>query len=56
MQSVRTLIPAPHKLLEIDGAGHELLTKKNAAEWAARIVDAFQTFVKRSTRAQQQAI
>lgn len=50
MQSALALIPAPHKLLEIDGASHSLLPGKSAGEWSARIVHEFQTFLKSSAQ------
>lgn len=46
MKSALELIPASHALLEIDGAGHDLLAKKFAGEWPARMVNEFQTFLK----------
>jgi predicted alpha/beta-hydrolase family hydrolase len=47
MKSALELIPASHCLLEVDGAGHDLLIKKNLGELPARVVSEFQTFVKR---------
>ncbi len=38
------LIPAKTELLPIEGAGHELLTKKNAGELPMRIVEVFKAF------------
>jgi uncharacterized protein len=45
MEAALQLIPAPHKLLEIDGAGHELLGKSASNELPARIANEFQTFL-----------
>ena len=44
MKSALEMIPAPHSLLEVDGAGHDLL-RKTASEWPTRIVNEFQTFL-----------
>jgi predicted alpha/beta-hydrolase family hydrolase len=44
MQSALKLIPAPCKLMEAPGAGHELLDKKAGDEWAAHIVGGFCEF------------
>ena len=41
MQSALALIPAPNKLLSIEGAGHELIPKRNAESVVGRIVNAF---------------
>jgi len=41
MDEALKLIPAKKKLLTIEGAGHELMTKKNAAELPGMIVRAF---------------
>jgi uncharacterized protein len=38
------LIPARHQLLEVEGAGHELLKKKSSNGLPGRIVQAFQEF------------
>jgi hypothetical protein len=48
MQAALNLIPAPHTLLEVDGAAHDLLPKKTPTELPARIVHDFQTFTKMS--------
>ena len=45
MQSALELIPAPHALLEIDGAGHDLRPKKNSGELSARIAREFRVFL-----------
>jgi hypothetical protein len=44
------LIPAPTMLLEVEGAGHELLGKKANEDLPSRIVQAFQQFFKQSGR------
>jgi hypothetical protein len=41
------LIPSPHALFEVEGAGHELLGKKSGGELPARIVKEFQEFIER---------
>jgi len=38
------LIPARTELLSIDGAGHELLTKRNRDEMSNTVGDAFRSF------------
>jgi predicted alpha/beta-hydrolase family hydrolase len=48
MKSALEMIPGPHALLEVDGAGHELLPKKTGGELPARIVNEFQIFLKQS--------
>jgi len=47
MESALKLIPAAHALVEVEGAGHDLLTKKTLGELPARVVSEFQTFVKK---------
>jgi predicted alpha/beta-hydrolase family hydrolase len=47
MKSALKLIPSPHILLEVEGAGHDLLIKKTLGELPARVVSEFQTFVKK---------
>lgn len=44
MKSTLQLIPAQTSLLEVEGAGHELLGKKAQEDLPARIVQAFQNF------------
>ena len=44
MKTALALIPAQTMLLEIEGAGHELLGKKTEENLPARIVEAFQDF------------
>ena len=44
MCSALALLPARHMLLEIEGAGHELLGKKPDPDLPARLVQAFQQF------------
>ncbi|MGZ4875148.1 MAG: alpha/beta hydrolase family protein [Candidatus Angelobacter sp.] len=46
MKSALALIPAPKMLLDIEGAGHELLGKKANEDLPSRIVQAFQEFFK----------
>jgi hypothetical protein len=45
MQAALQLIPAPHSLFEVDAAGHELLTKKNANSLPAAVASSFHNFV-----------
>ena len=47
MKSAIEMIPAGHVLLEVEGAGHDLVTKKTLGELPARVVSEFQTFVKK---------
>ncbi|MGB9434258.1 MAG: alpha/beta fold hydrolase [Candidatus Acidiferrum sp.] len=49
MNSALALIPASHALFEVQGAGHEILSKKSASEFSAQIVDHFKTFLKTLT-------
>src|SRR5215471_787357 len=44
MRSALELIPGRHQMLEIDGAGHELVPKKTASDLPGRIVEAFREF------------
>jgi uncharacterized protein len=44
MKSVLELIPASNRLVEIEGAGHELLGKKGNDDLPLRIVQAFEEF------------
>jgi predicted alpha/beta-hydrolase family hydrolase len=45
MQTALQLIPALHSLFEVEGAGHELFTKKNAATMPSAVAISFQNFV-----------
>jgi uncharacterized protein len=45
MEAAVESIPAPHEIMEIEGAGHDLIGKGAADELAARIVGEFQGFV-----------
>jgi uncharacterized protein len=45
MQSALALIPAPHAIMEIDGAGHDLLSKRAAGELLAQVVREFKLFL-----------
>jgi hypothetical protein len=47
MKSALKLIPASHLLLEVEGAGHDLLTKKTPGELPARVASEFRDFVKK---------
>jgi hypothetical protein len=44
MVAALKLVPARTELLPITGAGHELMTKKNADELPKRVVEAFRSF------------
>jgi predicted alpha/beta-hydrolase family hydrolase len=44
MRLALSLIPAPHELLEIEEAGHELLKKKDNSNLPSRVVQRFQEF------------
>jgi hypothetical protein len=44
MKTALQLIPAQTMLMEIEGAGHELLGKKAQEDLPARIVEAFRNF------------
>jgi predicted alpha/beta-hydrolase family hydrolase len=46
MNSVLELIPGSHAMLEVDGAGHDLLRKKTANELPSHIVNEFSKFLK----------
>jgi predicted alpha/beta-hydrolase family hydrolase len=46
MTSALELIPGSHALLEVDGAGHDLLPKKTGNELPSRVVSEFKTFLK----------
>jgi hypothetical protein len=48
MKSALELIPAPHALLEVEGAGHDLLARKTLGELAARVVSEFCSFLSKS--------
>ena len=48
MKTALALIPAQTKLLEIEGAGHELLGKKTEENLPSRIVQAFREFFTRA--------
>lgn len=45
MTAALTLIRTSTELLPIDGAGHELLTKRNRDELPDTVVEAFRTFL-----------
>src|SRR5580704_15711668 len=46
MKSALELIRGSHAMLEVDGAGHDLLPKKTANELLSRVVGEFMTFLK----------
>ena len=46
MNSALALIPGAHAMLEVDGAGHDLLAKKTASELPSRVVSEFGMFLK----------
>jgi uncharacterized protein len=45
MHSAVALIPGPHAIMEVDGAGHDLLSKKAAGELPAKIAREFKLFL-----------
>jgi len=47
MKSALEMIPVARVLFEVEGAGHDLLTKKTLGELPSRVVSEFQTFVKK---------
>ncbi|HTS12227.1 MAG TPA: alpha/beta fold hydrolase [Candidatus Limnocylindrales bacterium] len=47
MKAALAEIPARHELLEVEGAGHDLVGKSGEIEVAARITRAFQKFIDR---------
>lgn len=44
LRSALQLIPAPHAILEVEGAGHELLSKKGSDDLPSRTVQRFREF------------
>lgn len=46
MESALSLIPARTELLPIEGAGHELLTRKNREELIGQVTTSFMTFTR----------
>jgi predicted alpha/beta-hydrolase family hydrolase len=48
MRSALQLIPAAHALLEVDGAGHDLLAKKILGELPTRVAGEFCSFLGKS--------
>ena len=48
MKSALEMISASHLLLEVAGAGHDLLVKKTLGDLPVRIVSEFRTFVKKT--------
>ena len=50
MNSALELIPGVHSMLEVDGAGHDLLAKKTSNELPSRVVSEFGLFLKASRR------
>jgi uncharacterized protein len=45
LQSALELIPAPHTLLDIENAAHDLLPKKSVSDLPVRIADAFRSWI-----------
>ena len=45
LATARSMIPGRAEVLEIAGAGHELLSKRNAQELPIQIVDKFHAFI-----------
>ena len=48
MKSAIKLIPGAHALLEVEGAGHDLLVKRSLGELPALVVTEFEKFLKTS--------
>jgi hypothetical protein len=46
MKDALALIPSPTSLMEVEGAGHDLLGKKTNDDLPMKIAAAFQTFFK----------
>ena len=46
MQAALALIPGPEAIMEVDGAGHDLLSKKATGELPAQIALKFKLFLK----------
>jgi hypothetical protein len=46
MKDALALIPSPTSLMEVEGAGHDLLGKKANDDLPMKIVAAFQSFFK----------
>jgi uncharacterized protein len=44
MTEALKLIPAPTELITVEGAGHELMTRRNRDELPVRVVETFQSF------------
>lgn len=53
MNSAMALIPGPHAMLELDGAGHDLLGKKTVNELPSRVASEFVKFLKTTVRKDQ---
>jgi hypothetical protein len=53
MNTALALIPAPNRLLEVEGAGHELLGKKANDDLPARILQAFKEFFRQPCSGKQ---
>jgi hypothetical protein len=47
LESALKMIPARVELMMVQGAGHELMSKRNAAELPGRVVEGFLKFVAR---------
>jgi uncharacterized protein len=50
MKSALELIPVPHVLFEVNGAGHDLLSRKDAGELHAHVVNEFKMFLRSFTQ------
>jgi predicted alpha/beta-hydrolase family hydrolase len=50
MKSAIALLPAPHELLAVEGAGHDLLGKRGQDELVQRVAGEFQAFGVRACR------
>lgn len=45
MEQALRLLPASHRLFEVDGVGHELLPKKPGSDLPTRLAQSFQSFI-----------
>lgn len=45
LESALGLLPAPHRLLEFEGRGHDLLGRETGHDTVTQIVEAFQNFI-----------
>ena len=46
MNTALKLIPGPHAMIEMEGAGHDLMVRKGATGALAKVVNEFEVFMK----------